>query len=142
MPPAPVALAPPASDQLVLVLDDDEAVRQTLCDQLHPLGYLTLECADGHSALTLLQQTPEIALLVSDLMLQDGLNGAEVIRQAQRLRPGLATLLISGQDLRQQQDADLPPCEQLAKPFSQQQLASALRRSWRRASATAESACR
>lgn len=132
LPSLPAALPLTVSDRLVLVVDDDEDVRQTLCEQLHPLGYLTLECADGESALALLQQTPDIELLISDLMLRDGLNGAEVIRQAAALRPALALLLISGQDLRQQQDATLPACERLAKPFSQQQLAAALRRSWRR----------
>lgn len=119
-------------DRLVLVLDDEEDVRQTLCEHLHQLGYLTLECASGEQAMALLEQTPDISMLVSDLMLPGGLNGAEVIRRAQGINPALATLLVSGHDLRQHQQPALPLCERLAKPYSQHQLAQAMRRAWQR----------
>ncbi|MEZ3499048.1 ATP-binding protein [Pantoea sp. KPR_PJ] len=125
-------VAPPAPrDKLILVLDDDAAVRQTLCEHLHQLGYVTLECTSGEEALTLLRQTPDIDLLISDLMLPGTLNGADVIRQAQQQWPHLATLLISGQDLRLQPVA-LPLCERLAKPWQSAQLAAALGRAWQR----------
>jgi signal transduction histidine kinase len=39
------------SDRLVLVLEDERDVRQTLCEQLHQLGYLTLEAESGEQAL-------------------------------------------------------------------------------------------
>jgi len=120
-----------ANDRLVLVLDDEPAVRQTLCEHLHQLGYLTLECGDGEQALALLRQTPDIDLLISDLMLPGEINGAEVIRQAQQNWPQLATLLISGQDLRHQ-PVTLPLCERLAKPWQQAQLVQALQRAWQR----------
>jgi len=129
----PVQPTPPdaANDRLVLVLDDEPAVRQTLCEHLHQLGYLTLECGDGEQALALLRQTPDIDLLISDLMLPGEINGAEVIRQAQQNWPQLATLLISGQDLRHQ-PVTLPLCERLAKPWQQAQLVQALQRAWQR----------
>lgn len=120
-----------ADDRLILVLDDEPAVRQTLCEHLHQLGYLTLECATGEEALALLHQTPDIDLLISDLMLPGEINGAEVIRQAQQKWPKLATLLISGQDLRHQ-PVTLPLCERLAKPWQAAQLVQALQRAWQR----------
>ncbi|NRH23989.1 ATP-binding protein [Pantoea stewartii] len=120
-----------AQDRLVLVLDDEPAVRQTLCEHLHQLGYLTLECDTGEAALALLHQTPDIDLLISDLMLPGEINGAEVIRQAQQKWPQLATLLISGQDLRHQ-PVTLPLCERLAKPWQAAQLVQALQRAWQR----------
>ena len=129
--PAQPVAPPTPRDKLVLVLDDEPAVRQTLCEHLHQLGYVTLECASGEEALALLRQTPDIDLLISDLMLPGGLNGAEVIRQAQQQWPQLATLLISGQDLRLQPVA-LPLCERLAKPWQGAQLAQALARAWQR----------
>ncbi|WP_313384088.1 ATP-binding protein [Pantoea sp.] len=131
--PAPAAPVVPSApcDKLILVLDDEPAVRQTLCEHLHQLGYVTLECASGEEALALLRQTPDIDLLISDLMLPGELNGAEVIRQAQQQWPQLATLLISGQDLRLQPVA-LPLCERLAKPWRSAQLAQALARAWQR----------
>ena len=130
-PPVQPVAPPTPRDKLVLVLDDEPAVRQTLCEHLHQLGYVTLECASGEEALALLRQTPDIDLLISDLMLPGGLNGAEVIRQAQQQWPQLATLLISGQDLRLQPVA-LPLCERLAKPWRSAQLAQALARAWQR----------
>ena len=129
--PLPLPVADAAEERLVLVLDDEPAVRETLCEHLHALGYLTLECGDGEQALTLLRQTPDIDLLISDLMLPGTLSGAEVIRQAQQQWPTLATLLISGQDLRHQ-PVTLPLCERLAKPWSQPQLVQALQRAWQR----------
>lgn len=131
--PPPVMAAAPSmpGDKLILVLDDESAVRQTLCEHLHQLGYVTLECASGEEALALLRQTPDIDLLISDLMLPGALNGADVIRQAQQQWPELATLLISGQDLRMQPVA-LPLCERLAKPWQSAQLAQALTRAWQR----------
>ncbi|WP_312828854.1 response regulator, partial [Pantoea anthophila] len=127
----PPALPAVASNRLVLVLDDEPAVRQTLCEHLHQLGYLTLECGDGEAALALLRQTPDIDLLISDLMLPGEINGAEVVRQAQQNWPHLATLLISGQDLRHQ-PVTLPLCERLGKPWQQAQLVQALQRAWQR----------
>ncbi|MBE5252500.1 ATP-binding protein [Mixta mediterraneensis] len=128
-------VTPPQPDtadaRLVLVVDDEPAVRQTLCEHLHHLGYVTLECSDGKSALALLRQTPDIDLLISDLMLPGDINGAEVIRQVQQNWPQLATLLISGQDLRHQ-PVTLPLCERLAKPWQEAQLVQALQRAWQR----------
>lgn len=129
--PSAPPIADEAEDRLVLVLDDEPAVRATLCEHLRALGYLTLECEEGEQALTLLRRTPDIDLLISDLMLPGALSGAEVIRQAQQQWPGLATLLISGQDLRGQ-PVTLPLCERLAKPWTQPQLAKALQRAWQR----------
>lgn len=119
---------------LVLVLEDEEDVRQTLCEHLHQLGYLTIECADGERALSLLRQTPEINMLLSDLMLTGALNGVDVIRLA--MQQHSAVLLVSGQDLRHRVDGALPFCERLAKPFSQRQLAQTLHRAWQRSVTT------
>ncbi|CAI1004033.1 ATP-binding protein [Serratia ficaria] len=138
--PAQTATAPPppsaedgdSADHLVLVLEDENDVRHTLCEQLHQLGYLTLDCADGREALALLSQTPDIGLLISDLMLPGELNGAQVIAQARALNPQLTALLISGQDMRRHGAGDLSDIELLRKPFSQRQLALALQRARRR----------
>ncbi len=87
---------PPAGERLALVLEDEEDVRQTLCEQLHQLGWLTLETASGEEALQLLEASPDIALLISDLMLPGALSGADVIHTARRRFPALPVLLISG----------------------------------------------
>ncbi|RRY69400.1 HAMP domain-containing protein [Klebsiella pneumoniae] len=117
---------PPAGERLARVLEDEEDVRQTLCEQLHQLGWLTLETASGEEALQLLEASPDIALLISDLMLPGALSGADVIHTARRRFPALPVLLISGQDLRPAQNPALPEVEWLRKPFTRAQLAQAL----------------
>ncbi len=126
-----------SSNHLVLVLEDENDVRHTLCEHLHQLGYLTLDCADSQEALAMLRQTPDISMLISDLMLPGELNGVQVIRQAREINPQLATLLISGQDMRRHGEDDLQDIELLRKPFSQRQLALALQLA-RRANAVAD----
>jgi len=115
-------------DRVILVLEDEADVRQTLCEQLHELGYFTLEAETGEQALQLLNASPEIGALISDLMLPGALSGAEVINQAQQHYPQLPLLLISGQDLRPADNPALPEVELLRKPFTRVQLAQALRR--------------
>ena len=116
----------PAGERLALVLEDEEDVRQTLCEQLHQLGWLTLETPSGEEALQLLEASLDIALLISDLMLPGALSGADVIHTARRRFPALPVLLISGQDLRPAQNPALPEVEWLRKPFTRAQLAQAL----------------
>lgn len=122
------AEAAPHSDRLVLVLEDEADVRQTLCEQLHQLGYLTLEAETGQQALQMLEASPDIAIFISDLMLPGALSGAEVINHVRVHFPHLPLLLMSGQDLRPAHNPALPDVELLRKPFTRAQLAQALRK--------------
>ena len=115
-----------SADKLILVLEDEADVRQTVCEQLHQLGYLTLEAETGEQALDMLASSAEIHMLISDLMLPGGLSGAEVIHHARQHWPALPLLLISGQDLRPADNPALPEVELLHKPFTRAQLAQAL----------------
>lgn len=124
--PAAVEQTVVSGEKLVLVLEDEAAVRQTICEQLHLLGYLTLEASSGEQALDLLAASAEIDIFISDLMLAGGMSGAEVINAARKLFPHLTLLLISGQDLRPSHNPALPDVALLRKPFTRAQLAQAL----------------
>ena len=124
--PAAVEQTAVSGDKLVLVLEDEAAVRQTICEQLHLLGYLTLEANSGEQALDLLAASAEIDIFISDLMLPGGMSGAEVVNAARKLYPHLTLLLISGQDLRPSHNPALPDVALLRKPFTRAQLAQAL----------------
>ncbi|WP_330983720.1 MULTISPECIES: ATP-binding protein [Enterobacterales] len=119
------------AEQLALVLEDEADVRQTLCEQLHQLGWLTLEAMNGEQAITMLDASPDIAMLVSDLMLPGKLSGADVVSYARSHHPQVAVLMISGQDLRPAHNPQLPDVELLHKPFTRTQLAQALRQATR-----------
>lgn len=112
--------------QLALVLEDEPDVRQTLCEQLHQLGWLTLEVESGEEAKRLLDSAPDIRLFISDLMLPGRLSGADVMHYARERYPHLQLLLISGQDLRPDSTPRLPDVTLLRKPFTREALASAL----------------
>ena len=118
-----------SGEKLVLVLEDEADVRQTLCEQLHLLGYLTLEAANGEQAMHMLTASSEIDILVSDLMLPGGLSGVDVVNYALKHHPQLTILLISGQDLRPAHNPALPDVALLRKPFTRGELAQALRHS-------------
>lgn len=122
------ATAASDSERLVLVLEDEADVRQTLCEQLHQLGYLTLEAENGEQALRMLEVSPDIGMFISDLMLPGSLSGAEVINHVRSHYPQLPVLLISGQDLRPAHNPQLPDVQLLRKPFTRVQLAQALRK--------------
>ena len=114
-------------EKLVLVLEDEDDVRQTLCEQLHLLGYLTLEAANGEQAMHMLAASSEIDIFISDLMLPGGLSGVDVVNHAHY--PQLSILLMSGQDLRPAHNPALPDVALLRKPFTRGELAQALRHS-------------
>ncbi|ENN6805190.1 response regulator [Enterobacter ludwigii] len=122
------AAAAVENERLVLVLEDEADVRQTLCEQLHQLGYLTLEADNGEQALKMLDASPDIGMFISDLMLPGNLSGAEVINHVRSHYPQLPVLLISGQDLRPTHNPQLPDVALLRKPFTRVQLAQALRK--------------
>ena len=79
----------------VLVIDDDPAVRETLVQGLEFDGFDVIEAADGRAGLTLLERGAPAVLAVIDFAMP-GMNGAEVARAVQRLRPGLPIIFASG----------------------------------------------
>ncbi|MNL51673.1 Blue-light-activated protein [compost metagenome] len=99
-----------------------------MCEQLHQLGYLTLEAGTGEQALKMLEASADIELFISDLMLPGTMSGAEVIHHVRSHFPHLPVLLVSGQDLRPMHNPQLPDVELLRKPFTRTQLAQALRK--------------
>ena len=65
--------AEPEDGKLILVVEDDIPVRNTVIVMLTELGYRPLEASDGNEALTLLDQNPDLRLLFTDMVLPSGL---------------------------------------------------------------------
>jgi signal transduction histidine kinase/CheY-like chemotaxis protein len=87
------AAEPPGA--LVLVVDDEESVRATTVAMLRDLGYRVVHAHDAKSALALAGTIPGIGLLVTDVVMPGG-DGMSLARDAERLLPGLPTVLVSG----------------------------------------------
>jgi PAS domain S-box-containing protein len=83
-------------DEVILVVEDDQDLRMYLADVLRTLGYLVMTAQNADAALPLLQQpSRRIDLLLTDVVMP-GMNGRELGRRAQELRPELRVLYMSG----------------------------------------------
>ncbi|MFC4314169.1 ATP-binding protein [Steroidobacter flavus] len=94
--PAAVPIPEGSSQETVLVVEDEEAVRAYSVDALRDLGYRVVEAADGPSALRLLESAGNIDLLFTDVVLPGGLTGAQLAAQVQALRPEIKVLFTTG----------------------------------------------
>jgi signal transduction histidine kinase len=109
----------------ILLVDDDNAVREVTRAMLHELGYAVLEAGSGGAALDVLAREPKIDLMIVDFAMP-GMNGAEVARQAQARRPSLPILFVTGFSDRSRM-AGVDETHILAKPFVYDELASKVR---------------
>jgi signal transduction histidine kinase len=109
----------------ILLVDDDNAVREVTRAMLHELGYAVLEAGSGGAALDVLSREPKIDLMIVDFAMP-GMNGAEVARQARAKRPLLPILFVTGFSDRSGM-AGVDEAYILAKPFVYDELASKVR---------------
>ena len=114
--------------EVVLVVEDEPAVRQFSVDALTELGYRALEADGAAAALRLLDQHPEIALLFTDIVMPD-VNGAKLAEAARRRRPGLKVLFTTGYTRNAVVHNGVldPGVELIGKPFTIEELAAKVR---------------
>ena len=79
----------------VLLVDDEDVVRDVLAEQLEMAGYGVIAAASGTEALALLSAGEAVDALVTDLTMP-GVGGLAVIRAAQERHPGLPAVLLTG----------------------------------------------
>lgn len=82
--------------EIVLVVEDDDAVRNLSVEMLNELGYEVLEASDGLAALRILDVRDDVDLLFTDVVLPGGMTGAQVAEQARAKLPGLRILFTTG----------------------------------------------
>jgi two-component system, cell cycle response regulator CpdR len=83
--------------RVVLVVDDDPAVLELLAEMLQELGCEVITQQDAAEALTVLREDQRIKILLTDINMP-GIAGYELAEQAQRLRPGVQPILVSGRE--------------------------------------------
>lgn len=121
-PEPPEALAgEPASLRHLVLLEDEDLVREVLAEMLTGAGYRVSSFAQAADALGRIEVDPSVALLITDLGLPD-LDGEEVSRRARRMRPGLPVLFITGYNEAGQLSGER---WQLRKPFGEAELLEA-----------------
>ena len=119
------AAAPHAGARLLLV-EDDDSVRQLMAESLEAIGYAVTQAADGETALGLLRQAvPD--LLITDYLMP-GMTGAELMQKVRSEAPDLPMIIATGY-------ADMKAIEEvigenqlLRKPFPLAELAATVAR--------------
>ena len=88
--------APPKGAERILVVEDDNDVREVAAAMLAGHGYDVIEAVDGDDALDKLRASGRIDLLFTDVVLPGSMNGNELAKAAERIRPGVKTLFTTG----------------------------------------------
>ncbi|MFK7992790.1 MAG: ATP-binding protein [Granulosicoccus sp.] len=113
----------------ILVVDDSEAVRQVVVEQLMVLGYETIEATSGTEALELVNSDSSVDVLLSDVVMPGELQGLELADRVKKMRPDMKIIIMSGYPKGSEHgDYEENSCfTKLMKPVSLAQLSSALR---------------
>jgi PAS domain S-box-containing protein len=142
--PLPTDAVPAGSGESILVLEDDDAVRQIARRALEGAGYTVLAAADGAHALEMLSQTPQpIRLALIDLVLP-GMSGLDVAGRMASTSPATRVIFTSGYP-----DGEIarrgllaPGAAFIQKPFTPEALLRLVRRELETAPATGDPAMR
>lgn len=127
--PAPIGGPIEGGSETVLVVEDDEEVRETAVAMLVALGYQVLRARNADSALMVIDSGVSIDVLFTDVMMPGRLRSPELARIAQQRLPGIAVLFTSGYTEnsivhggRLDEGVEL-----LSKPYTQEALARRIR---------------
>ena len=115
--------------EVILVVEDEADVRGFVVDMLRELGYEIVEAGDGQTALSALDQRPDIQMLFTDVGLPGSFNGRQLADEAARRRPDLKVLYTTGyaRNAIVHQGRLDPGVELLNKPFTYAALAARVR---------------
>ncbi len=119
----------PRGSEVILVVDDEEALLDVASTILEELGYQVLQAKDGNEALQLLNSDQRIDLLFSDIVMPGGVSGLDLKEQAMTIRPGMPVLLTSGNTgIAVDNPADIEARDRiLPKPYDFAELAMRIR---------------
>ncbi len=94
-PSSPDGLRTPAH-ATILVVEDDERVREVAAETLRDAGFQVVAVQDGPEALAMLGRPGRFDLMFSDIVMPGGMTGIELARAARRMHPSLPILLATG----------------------------------------------
>ena len=112
--------------ETILVVEDEAPLLKLMHHILESYGYKVLDWSTGKAALEIWErQKKKIDLVLSDLILPDGMSGQELAKILQAEKPGLKVIYTSGYDSARLA-GDFPPAKEAAfiqKPFHARKLA-------------------
>ncbi len=123
--PAYTAIAS-GTEKSVLVVEDEAFVRMVAVDAISDIGLKCYEAGDAAEALEVLDGHPEVSLIFTDVNMPGEMDGIDLAKEANKLRPDLAILVTSGATV--VTDSELPDHGTfLPKPYGSQQLVDAVK---------------
>jgi CheY-like chemotaxis protein len=111
----------------ILLIEDDDGVREIARRVLAQAGYTVIEARNGSEALDLAADQPGIDLVLSDVVMP-GPSGPEVVRRLRAARPAIIPLFMSG--YAPESAGPLDGAELIHKPFTAPELLAAIRRAF------------
>jgi len=131
-PSAPATL-PTGQGELILIVDDEAAIREMMRTTLESYGYRTLTAEDGVTALQLFaQQADEIKVVLTDMMMPM-MDGLVLIRTLQKIKPHMSFIASSGltETEKVEEACRLGVRHVLSKPYDLETLLTTLARALR-----------
>lgn len=116
--------------ETILLVEDEPKVRRLVSGVLRQLGYQVYEAANGPQAMILWRMhSPEVDLLLTDMVMPEGMNGLELTERLKDLKPGLKAIISSGYsaEIAQAGVPSRPGVDYLPKPYEAKTLAAAVR---------------
>lgn len=106
----------------ILVVEDDGLIRMDLSDILIDRGFAVLQAGNADEAIEIMEQTPLLHALVTDIDMPGSMNGLELARHVAETRPECAIAVISGR-YSPSQGALPAKARFLSKPVSEEAVA-------------------
>jgi len=103
----------------VLIIEDSPGLLSLVRRMLRSRGYQVLGAEDGPSALQVASEEPELALIISDVMLPGSMSGWDIFRTLSESRENLKFIMMTGYSAEEQNGLEVPI---LYKPFKQEEL--------------------
>lgn len=128
--PPPPPSPPPQGHSTLLVVEDETALRMVIVRALEHHGYRVLQAADGSEALRLWEsQLPIVDLLLTDVVMPEGIDGLDLTSRLRKVRPNLPVILMTGYsaELLKRGNEVPPGVRFLQKPCGPQELLKAIR---------------
>lgn len=110
----------------VLVVDDEELIRDLLEETLRDAGYDVITAATGAEALAHLESHEGFVSLVTDVNLGASQTGWDVARRAREISPTIAVIYMTGDSAHEWSAHGVPQSTVIAKPFATFQIAVAI----------------
>ena len=112
----------------ILIVEDEFLIRLTLAEVLADEGYEVLEAESGDAAIGLLEDSPDIAVLLTDIQLPGALDGRALAERARRSRPDLPVIFMTGRPDNFPGEKGAAREVYVAKPYLPSEICTAVKR--------------